>query len=83
MSGSIISCHIHDYVEIACMYGYQIRLTLYTGDKVTGRAKTTSSKDKLEYLVIETTDGEMDIEMNQIKTMRSLIDNPHFTQIDF
>jgi Rho-binding antiterminator len=34
----MISCEKHDYVEIACMYNYLIKLTLNSGDELRGVA---------------------------------------------
>ena len=34
-----ISCDLHDYIEVACMYGYQVRLILKDQSTVEGKAK--------------------------------------------
>ncbi|MDJ0834215.1 MAG: Rho-binding antiterminator [Gammaproteobacteria bacterium] len=83
MSESVISCHIHDYIEIACMYGYQVRLELTNHDRIEGKPVTTKSKSKQEFLVMQTAAGQQDIELSNIRIMRALTSNPHFDRIDF
>jgi len=73
-----ISCQIHDYIEIACMYGYQVKLKLRNGQVIEGKAMDThTSPDKREYLVI---DNEK-IELIQITKMTILTPNAKFNEI--
>jgi len=49
-----LSCDLHDYLEIACMYGYQVELKLESGLIVCGKPITTGiNKQRLEYLLFE------------------------------
>ena len=84
MSGQIISCQVHDYIEIACIYGYRLQLTLDNGEIIEGQALTTLTSGKQEFLVIHQQRGQQQrIELNRIKTMQALTANPHFERIDF
>ena len=84
MSGQIISCQTHDYIEIACIYGYRLQLTLDNGEIIEGQALTTLTSGKQEFLVIhQQRDQQQRIELNRIKTMQALTANPHFERIDF
>ncbi len=83
MSGSIISCQVHDYIEIACMYGYRVSLELTNHDRIEGKPITTQSKNKQEFLLMEMADAKQEIELDQIKSMQALTKNPHFDRIDF
>lgn len=86
MSDQIINCHLHDYIEIACLYSLKISITLGGGEKVNGTAITTqTAPDKKEYLVInpEGKSGEKRIELIQIRRLQALTANPHFDCIEF
>lgn len=48
-----IACRLYDYVEIACLRHYNVRLELIDGCVVSGRAVTTRILSGAEYLVCE------------------------------
>ena len=51
MSDPILACHLHDYLEIACLYGFEVRLKLNQQADICGKAMTTkTSKEKKETL---------------------------------
>lgn len=77
-----ISCDLHDYLEIACMYGYQVRLTLSDQQTVEGKAIDTITLDKREYLVIDN-GQKTKIQLNQLKKMQVLTANAQFTDVSF
>lgn len=80
----IISCHLHDYIEIACLHGYEIELQLLNGDVVTGQALTTETdSDKKEYLLVKKHDQTRKVLLTNVKKMKALTRNPHFDHIDF
>ena len=84
MTQKIISCAIHDYIEIACTFGYQVKLELFTGDTLRGKAITTeTSKDKKEYLLLNGLSHQQKIELTNIKSMTAVQPNPHFDCITF
>lgn len=79
-------CELHDYIEIACIFGYQIALLLDTDEELKGVAIDTLTKpDKTEYLIFVENDlkKEMEIPLSRIRQMQSCIDNPHFNKVDF
>lgn len=83
-SNKIIACNLHDYLEIACLYGYQVRLTLISGEIFTGIPKTTQTVDKKEWLVIEEHNAQQQkIETLKLKSMDVLTANARFTRIEF
>ena len=54
MENNVISCELHDFVEVACMYGYQLRLILKNDQVVEGKAiDIIQSDDKREFLVVD------------------------------
>jgi len=80
----IIDCHIHDYIEIACLYGFLVELELVDQTSVQGRAKTTeTSTDKREWLILGTEGESEKVDLSTIKTMRAHTQNPHFDKIEF
>ena len=83
MSENTLFCDLHDYLEIACMYGYQVRLTLNNLQILEGKAiDTLTTTDKREYLVIDNGQKQQ-IELNQLKKMQVLTANARFTEVDF
>ena len=44
---AMISCDLHDYIEIACMYHFSIELTLKNGECVSGVADTVVIKQEV------------------------------------
>jgi Rho-binding antiterminator len=78
-----ISCHLHDYIEIACLYGYRIKLELVNGGTLQGQAITIETENQREYLLIDVAGAQHRIETNQLKRMQALTHNPHFNHIQF
>jgi len=85
----MISCDLHDYIEIACMYRLPIELQLKDGTTQQGTAmdiaKNTNSE---ECLLLADNHGDKAAEssqvmLEQIKTMRALVSNPHFDVVNF
>lgn len=81
MTQCSISCELHDYIEIACMYGYQLKLTLMDHQIVEGKAiDTTTSAEKREFLVL---DHGQQVELNKIKKLQVTTPNAKFTEVNF
>jgi Rho-binding antiterminator len=80
----MISCQLHDYIEIACLYHYRVRLTLQDGSRLSGRAVDTGiGENKAEFLKVETDAGVVAINQNDLRLMQALDDNPHFSRVEF
>ncbi len=80
----MISCQTHDYLEIACLYGFAVRIRLHSDELIEGKAITTeTSADKREWLIVEQHSERISIELQQIKSMQALSPNPHFDLITF
>ena len=80
----MISCDLHDYVEIACTYRYELRLLLKSGLEVEGRAiDTVLNADRLECIKIEANKDEILVTLDSVQSMISVSDSPHFKRIDF
>lgn len=80
----MISCSQYDYIEIACLYGIAVELTLINGSSISGLALTTSyNQQKQECMEIEVGGDAVLVPTKQILAMTALCENPHFTQIEF
>lgn len=82
----ILSCELYDYLEIACMYAYQVELELKDGQRHTGKPQTVTILDHLEYLLFQPdTDPKKEIKLSviEIKSMRVLTKNARFEFIEF
>lgn len=80
----MISCALHDYIEIACLYHIKVRLTLSSDQQLQGTALNTfTNADKKEYLLVKSEHEEIGVELDRIKSMQALTQNPHFQIVDF
>lgn len=83
MSQDIISCELHDFVEVACMYGYQLKLILKNNQVIEGKAiDIVNSPEKHECLVIESASRQK-IELTQLARMQVLTPNAKFSEVIF
>jgi Rho-binding antiterminator len=84
MAQSRISCELHDYIEIACMYGYRVKLTLKEQQTIEGKAlDTITDADKREYLVVDTGQEKQKIELIRLDKMQALTPNAVFKVVTF
>ncbi|MDF1582190.1 MAG: Rho-binding antiterminator [Methyloprofundus sp.] len=82
MSQCYITCALHDYIEIVCMYGYQVKLQLKNGQIISGKAlDIQTSVDKREYLLID--NEPQKIELTQLVKMTVLTPNAKFDEVIF
>lgn len=80
----MISCAVHDYVEIACMYRFTVKLTLKNGQTIEGKAvQTVINESKEECVVLDIETGNKEIVLEQLVSMEAVTKNPHFEKIDF
>lgn len=83
MKKCAVSCEQHDYIEIACLYKYRVKLTLKDRSTVEGTAlDTLTDSDKREYLLIDNGQTRQ-IELNQLHKMRVLTANAQFSEVAF
>ncbi len=80
---AIISCTLHDYIEIACLYGYQIKLRLKDEQTVEGKAiNILSTSEKREYLLLDC-GQQINIELIEIKELQVLTAQAKFQSVSF
>ncbi len=84
MTQSIIDCELHDYLEVACLYGYEVQLTLKDQQTIQGKAKNIiTTAEKREFLIVENAQGLQQIELIQLQKLQVITPNAQFTEIIF
>ena len=84
MTNHLISCELHDYIEVACMYGYQVKLFLQDQSSIEGKAKDIlTDAEKREFLILETRSGSQQVELVMLEKMQVLTPNAKFSEIVF
>lgn len=79
-----IACELHDYLEVACLYGYDIRISLIEDSVIEGQALTTrTGSDKIEYLTVKTGSHTADVAMQEISSVTAITPNPYFSIVSF
>ena len=78
-----ISCELYDYVEIACMRGYDVSLGLRDGSSIQGKATTTQTKATCEFLVIQIGAEAHPVRLDLIAKLQVLSRPSQFEEIDF
>ena len=81
----MISCEKYDFVEIACMYRYPVKLTIKSAVAIEGVAIDTQRNELKEECIKVNIDDEstMLIVLNDILKLEVLVDNPHFSEVMF
>ncbi|WED29625.1 Rho-binding antiterminator [Vibrio sp. DW001] len=80
----MISCSEYDYIEIACLYRYPVRLTMKEGEPIRGVAlDTIRNESRNECIKLNTDETVILIELDGIAKLEVLIDNPHFIEVTF
>ena len=80
---NVISCELHDFVEVACMYGYQVKLILKNEQTIEGKAvDIVQSADKRECLVLDS-GSKQQIDLMELSKMQVLTPNAKFTEVVF
>lgn len=77
-----ISCNLHDFLEIACMYHYQVKIELNDNQSLEGKAMDIVTSFGREYLIIEN-DKKHSIELNRLVKLKALTANAKFGEIHF
>jgi Rho-binding antiterminator len=83
VSNNFLNCDLHDYLEIACLYKFEVELLLTDGTMILGVAITTKTIEKNEYLEVNSGGELITVPVLKLKSMRSCIENPHFGIIEF
>lgn len=83
MHQDAISCDLHDYIEVVCMYGYQVKLELKNQQVIVGKAiDIITSPDKHEYLLIKN-EEEQQVALTQLAKLYVLTPDARFKVVEF
>lgn len=76
----MLKCDLHDYVEIVCLYHYPLKLTLSSGEVLSGTAQTTCyNNERQECLLLKQSDGEQQVVLMISQSRPSL---PHKLSVE-
>ncbi len=77
-----LSCAVHDYLEVACLYGLKIRLWLEDGGLIEGTPRTTHTRaDKSEWLAIDNEKTSVDIPLEKVVKFAAITKNRFFSEV--
>ncbi|ROS00263.1 Rof transcriptional antiterminator [Sinobacterium caligoides] len=80
----MISCDLHDYIEIACLYRYEVKIVLKSKVEWVGTAVTVEyDDDKRECLRLAVDAAECLVVLDTIERMQACQSNPHFDEVVF
>lgn len=83
MTENVISCELHDFIEVVCMYNYRLKLILKDGQIIEGKAiDIVNTPERREYLVIDG-DTRQQIDLTRLSKMEVLTPNAKFREVIF
>ena len=83
-----IDCSDHDYIEIACLYNYDLIVELRNGETLDFKAINTVTRNNescvpVEYLVGKSTKRSFNVALNEILKIRVLNKVARFRNVSF
>lgn len=78
----MIPCEHYDYLELACLRGYRLKIELIDGTECQGQAITTQTRaDKTEWLIIQEQQTTQSLRLDQIAAITPLEPNAEFGRV--
>ena len=78
----MIPCEHYDYLELACLRGYQLKIELIDGTQCQGQAITTQTRaDKTEWLVIQQQQNKQSLRLDHIVAITPVDVNAEFGRV--
>lgn len=78
-----LACSLYDYVEIACMYRYTVRLSLLDGSQLTGVAQDTSVNEGKQECIALLVDNKSNlVELRHIHRLGVLNKDAKFDEVE-
>ena len=79
----ILSCDLHDYIEISCLYKYQLEVKLIDGSLLKATALNIIIRQKSEHLeLLNQTNSAITIAVNEIESIATLSPNAQFKSVN-
>lgn len=76
-----IACELHDYVEIACLYGYRLLIELVDGRSFEAKAVTTRNTSDEEYLILAESEGPEEVRLDRLVAITALDEGAKFGRV--
>lgn len=77
----LLDCNLHDYLEIACLFRYQVRLIMTDHSVVEGKAINTGSSEGEEYLELLVAGETLTLPVHQLASITALTQGARFGEI--
>ncbi|SDS76589.1 Rho-binding antiterminator [Pseudomonas oryzae] len=79
-----LACDLHDYLEIACLYGYRLRIELDDGSWLSARALDTRTlPNKEEMLLVEAAGAQRQLRLDHLRAITALTPGARFGRVAF
>ncbi|MFC3120259.1 Rho-binding antiterminator [Agaribacter flavus] len=79
-----IKCEHYDYIEIACMFRFPLKICLKNGETIEGLASgIEKNTSKQECLRLENDSSSDIVVMDNISSIKVMVENPHFDEVEF
>lgn len=79
-----LNCHLYDYLELACLRGYHLRIELCDGSMLTAQALSIEARrDQGEFLKVASATGEQQLRLDYLKAITALDVGAAFERIEF
>lgn len=80
---SPLNCDLHDYLEIACMHDYRLRVELVDGSEFEARALTTrTAPGSEEFFVLEAAEGRREVRLDLLLAITPLNPGASFGRVE-
>lgn len=77
-----LHCDLHDYLEIACLYGYTLNIELIDGQQLTARAITTrTAPTREEFLELDTEGHRQEIRLDHLLAITPVDEDAKFGRV--
>lgn len=80
---TVLNCHSHDYLELACIKGHPLKIALTDGSTIIAKPVTIKSySDKTEWLQLSDDAAVKQIRLDHILTITSIVHSAESTCIE-
>ncbi len=80
----MISCQLHDYIEIVCLYRYPVKLILKNGSIIEGVAlDTVLDENRQECIKLKSEKAVTRVILEDVSVLEVCTENPHFRSVSF
>ncbi|MFC3032599.1 Rho-binding antiterminator [Pseudoalteromonas fenneropenaei] len=77
----MLSCSQHDFLEVACLYHYELKVELLDGKVEIGVAQDLLYREKQHCLVLQQVDTLNYVDIASISKLSALTQNPYFDTV--